>query len=245
MTRGKPGRRFWISAAGARDLADCHSCHDPGKITELVELAGAQPVAPGLEAPAQAGLADPAVAGQAGQRLAVPGHLGAAQAGPVGSAFTYHGKLELDPSRNDHIRVTFHDSCNPARGMGFFEEHRYVIKNVCNHFYEMPQNTIREQTFCCGGGGGQMWVRETGGERINELRVKQLVAGGQDDRGGFQRFAALVGRDADRALGGHAFDADVVAARVQGVAPFGLSIAGVRCRDSFGPWVCFFIFRLL
>jgi len=65
-----------------------------------------------------------------------------------------HGKLKLDPSRNDHIRVTFHDSCNPARGMGIFEEPRYVIRSVCNHFYEMPENTIREQTFCCGGGAG-------------------------------------------------------------------------------------------
>ncbi len=65
-----------------------------------------------------------------------------------------HGKLKLDPSRNDHIRVTFHDSCNPARAMGLFEEPRYILRHVCNNFYEMPENTIREQTFCCGGGAG-------------------------------------------------------------------------------------------
>ena len=65
-----------------------------------------------------------------------------------------HNKLKLDPSRNDHIVLTFHDSCNTARGMGFFEEPRYVIKNVCKNFYEMPVNTIREQTFCCGSGAG-------------------------------------------------------------------------------------------
>ena len=65
-----------------------------------------------------------------------------------------HNKLELDPSRNDHLTVTFHDSCNPSRGMGLLEEPRYVIKNVCNNFYEMPANTIREQTFCCGSGSG-------------------------------------------------------------------------------------------
>jgi len=35
-----------------------------------------------------------------------------------------------------------------------FEEPRYIIRNVCNHFYEMPENTIREQTFCCGSGSG-------------------------------------------------------------------------------------------
>lgn len=66
----------------------------------------------------------------------------------------YHHQLKLDPSRNDHLKVTFHDSCNPSRAMGLLEEPRYIIKNVCRHFYEMPDNTIREQTFCCGSGGG-------------------------------------------------------------------------------------------
>ena len=65
-----------------------------------------------------------------------------------------NGKLKLDKSRNDHLKVTYHDSCNPARAMGFFEEPRYVLNNVCNHFYDMPPNTIKEQTFCCGSGSG-------------------------------------------------------------------------------------------
>jgi Fe-S oxidoreductase len=65
-----------------------------------------------------------------------------------------HGKLNLDMSRNDQYKLTFHDSCNPARGMGFFDEPRYVIENVANNFNEMPINTIREQTFCCGSGSG-------------------------------------------------------------------------------------------
>ncbi|MBW1771457.1 MAG: (Fe-S)-binding protein [Deltaproteobacteria bacterium] len=65
-----------------------------------------------------------------------------------------HNKLKLDPSRNDNLKVTFHDSCNTARGMGIFEEPRYIINSVCNNFYEMPENTIREQTFCCGSGAG-------------------------------------------------------------------------------------------
>jgi len=65
-----------------------------------------------------------------------------------------NNKLKLDPTRNDHLTVTYHDSCNTARGMGFLEEPRYVINSVCNNFYEMPPNTIREQTFCCGSGSG-------------------------------------------------------------------------------------------
>ena len=90
-----------------------------------------------------------------------------------------HNKLKLDPSRNDKLKVTFHDSCNPARAMGILEEPRYVIKSVCNHFYEMPENTIREKTFCCGGGAGlgtdeNMEARLRGGlPRGNAVRYVQ------------------------------------------------------------------------
>jgi Fe-S oxidoreductase len=70
------------------------------------------------------------------------------------SDLIHNGKLKLDPSRNDHWRATFHDSCNPARAMGLIEEPRYVIKHVMNNFFEMPENTIKEQTFCCGSGSG-------------------------------------------------------------------------------------------
>ncbi len=66
----------------------------------------------------------------------------------------HNNVLRLDPSRNDHWRVTFHDSCNPARGMGLLQEPRYILRKVCNNFFEMPENTIKEQTFCCGSGAG-------------------------------------------------------------------------------------------
>jgi len=63
-----------------------------------------------------------------------------------------NNKLKLDPRRNNNFHVTWHDSCNTARGMGLLEEPRYVLKNVVNNFHEMPENAIREQTFCCGSG---------------------------------------------------------------------------------------------
>jgi Fe-S oxidoreductase len=87
----------------------------------------------------------------------------------------HHGKLSLDASRNDHWTVTFHDSCNPSRAMGLIEEPRYILKNVCNHFHEMPENTIREQTFCCGSGSG------LGTDENFEMRM----------RGGFPRANAV------------------------------------------------------
>ncbi len=86
-----------------------------------------------------------------------------------------HGKLKLDRSRNDHVRVTFHDSCNPSRALGMFEEPRYCIRAACNHFFDMPENTIREQTFCCAGGAG------LGNDENMEMRL----------RGGLPRASAV------------------------------------------------------
>ena len=78
----------------------------------------------------------------------------------------HNNKLKFDKSRNDDFKITFHDSCNPSRGMGLLDEPRYVINNVCNHFHEMPENTIREQTFCCGGGAG------LGNDENMEMRLR-------------------------------------------------------------------------
>lgn len=71
------------------------------------------------------------------------------------------GKLKFDKSKNDEFRLTFHDSCNVARASrmgnkpgGQFELPREILRAVCNHYFDMAPETIREQTFCCGGGGG-------------------------------------------------------------------------------------------
>jgi Fe-S oxidoreductase len=81
--------------------------------------------------------------------------------------------LTFDKSKNDKHIITFHDSCNVARGSrmgdfagGQFEIPRNIIKAVANNFVEMAPNTTREQTFCCGGGGGLLT------DDLLELRVK-------------------------------------------------------------------------
>ena len=53
-------------------------------------------------------------------------------------------RSNLDKSRNDNVRLTWHDSCNTSKGMGLLEEPRYIVNNVCNHFFEMPEGSIRE-----------------------------------------------------------------------------------------------------
>ena len=84
-------------------------------------------------------------------------------------------QAQARPVAQRQLEVTCHDSCNPARAMGMLEEPRYVLKHVCNYFYEMPENTIREQTFCCGTGSG------LGTDENLEMRL----------RGGFPRANAV------------------------------------------------------
>lgn len=83
------------------------------------------------------------------------------------------GALRLDKSANDNRIVTFHDSCNVARASrmgslpgGQFTIPRDIIKAVANNFHDMSPETIRDGTFCCGGGGGLLT------DDLMELRVK-------------------------------------------------------------------------
>ncbi len=83
------------------------------------------------------------------------------------------GALKIDKTANDERRVTFHDSCNIARGSnlggvpgGQLALPREIIRSVCNHFYDMAPGASGERTFCCGGGGGLLT------DDLVELRVK-------------------------------------------------------------------------
>lgn len=83
------------------------------------------------------------------------------------------GTIKLDKSGNDHMVLTYHDSCNVARASrmgdtpgGQFTIPRDIIKACCNHYYDMPEHAIKEGTYCCGGGGGLLT------DDLIELRVK-------------------------------------------------------------------------
>jgi len=67
--------------------------------------------------------------------------------------------------------------------MGLLEEPRYIISKVCNNFFEMPEETIREKTLCCGSGSGlnageNMDLRLRGGfPRANAVKYVQGTHG--------------------------------------------------------------------
>lgn len=99
-------------------------------------------------------------------------------------------KLTMDKSKNDHMRLTFHDSCNVSRASrmgnkpgGQFEIPRAVIKASVNNFFDMSDETTREKTLCCGGGGGiltddLMEIRKKGASpRMRALKEVQVNHG--------------------------------------------------------------------
>ncbi len=71
-------------------------------------------------------------------------------------------------------RVTYHDPCYLGRHNGIYDEPRDVLRKVPGlEFAEMPDR--REDSLCCGGGGGRIWMDTPRGERFSDLRVAQAV----------------------------------------------------------------------
>jgi Fe-S oxidoreductase len=96
------------------------------------------------------------------QELLAAGRLAAA-AGPAGEG-----------------ALTYHDPCYLARVNGVHQSPRDILQagsaatgSANGEFREMPRN--REKTFCCGAGGGRMWMEENPKQRVCSVRAKEAL----------------------------------------------------------------------
>ncbi len=79
---------------------------------------------------------------------------------------------KLKPVKSVKQKVTYHDPCYLGRWNGHFDEPREVIQSIPGlDFVEMPRN--RARSFCCGGGGGQMFYEIKRGERLATIRARE------------------------------------------------------------------------
>ena len=82
------------------------------------------------------------------------------------------GRLELKKEYGK--KITYHDPCYLGRHNGIYDEPREVLKKVPGlELNEMPD--CREDSLCCGGGGGRVWMETQKGERFSDLRIDQAI----------------------------------------------------------------------
>ncbi len=76
------------------------------------------------------------------------------------------------------LKAAYHDSCYLGRYNDIYDEPRAIIKAVSGKSIDLPRR--RTDSFCCGGGGGHMWMEEAPDKRVNMRRVEEVLKAGAD-----------------------------------------------------------------
>ena len=83
------------------------------------------------------------------------------------------GKIKI--TKGNYSSITYHDSCYLGRYNDIYQPPRQILKYLPDvKLIEMEKN--KKSGFCCGGGGGRLWLEERIGQRISENRIDQVIA---------------------------------------------------------------------
>jgi Fe-S oxidoreductase len=85
------------------------------------------------------------------------------------------GRLSLEVKNKIDAEITFHDPCYLGRYNETYEAPRSVIKTACGSDVK-EMSFSKQSSFCCGAGGGRMFMEEHHGKRINHERTEQALA---------------------------------------------------------------------
>jgi len=87
------------------------------------------------------------------------------------------GRLEFTTEYGK--KVTYHDPCYLGRHNGIYDEPREVLKKAPGlELIEMAD--LRQDSLCCGGGGGRIWMETPKGQRFSDLRLEQAIGVGAE-----------------------------------------------------------------
>ncbi len=103
------------------------------------------------------------------------------------------------PSKSDGETIVYHDPCYLGRYQGIYDEPREVLARA-GTVIDPPR--ARERSFCCGAGGGLVFLGEEKGERVSHARAQELVDTGASTVGVACPFCNTMFRDALAATGG-------------------------------------------
>ncbi len=83
----------------------------------------------------------------------------------------------LKPTKALNTRITYHDPCYLGRHNKIYDEPRAILKSIPGVELVEMVNT-GEDSLCCGGGGGRIWMESKKGERLCDLRLDQALETG-------------------------------------------------------------------